>query len=1034
MQAVGGVAGEARKLLEAALISAIVLTLLFIPQLFTERWYGPMNQAFLPSGGFFEIEGNPAFIFSGEMHYFRIPKGLWYDRLLKAKRAGLNAVASYIAWNWHEPREGLVLFGDEGAGGFYESSAFSRNLEDYLRAVWGVGLYFIARPGPYICSEWDSGGHPNWLYAKNPILRSLDQVYISQAERWYGTVLPILAKYSVSRGGPLIMVQVENEYFWGDAPYIVRLYEIAKRYAGDLPIVTNEDWHVEGTPVINTIDDYPSPWDISGFDNKVRSYMRTQPGMPKMHMELEGGWFSTFGGPLPTNRGSFPAAWTETLVKTTIGLGVNAVNIYMFHGGTNPGYYTGKYITTTYDYEAAISEWGYLRDRYYALKRVALFTTTFNDLLVSTKPAEGFVQTSEADVDVFTRVGEGGGVLAVLRNMGDQPRSLKLKYGGEIYPYAGSIRIPAKYAKFLVLNYTVPGTPFRIVYTASEPLLKVGAGTDTLFIVYGDAGEEGGLAVASEYPISVSYTRGVKVELRGEKTAVIALTHGDADSIAVLSSGGFTLSIVGTSRERAGRTWLIDDFGEPLVLVSNVYFAGRASMSGRRLALELELDERSGGAALLYYPKALESVTVDGAEIAVARVYGNLYELTLHVPSRKGPAVTQAGWVARAEEEFVKGSPLAPQTPLEFAGILDNGYATYTIRFNSSKLPEDRHLYVSYFNDFATVLLNGVPLASAYYSIETDASKALKQGSNELVVLLESIGHPNDGLVHVPNGIVGGIYLGKVREEELKGWMRVKLSLPYGRDFSITQFLHEPKTVIDALNDPNLEQKAEKVDTIDGGGLYLKRFTIERLEGRYILTFTSRAMLFVNKRYLGVYLGPTDITDYLREGENEIAIAWDWLPRGNPVLNVYEVKIEGEWRAAAGTKGLAEGWFKEELDARGWSEATLPLELKGSEGKVVWLRGRFNVSLGERAVAPLRLRVSAKGVRMLIYFNGQFVGRFVPEGPQTEFYVPEPLVKSGENTVAIMVHVVSGDARVDSIALEPYYVHPTAELEVAEAG
>lgn len=1026
--------GEARKLLEAIIISAIVLTFLFAPQFLTVKWYGPMNRVFLPSGGFFEIEGKPTFIFSGEMHYFRIPKGLWYDRLLKAKRAGLNAVASYIAWNWHEPKEGLVLFGDWGAGGFYENFAFSRDLEGYIKTAGGLGLYFIARPGPYICSEWDSGGHPNWLYAKNPVLRSLDQVYISYAERWYSTVLPIVAKHSTARGGPIVMVQVENEYFWGDAPYIVTLYEIAKKHVGDLPVVTNEDWHLEGTPVINTIDDYPSPWDISGFDNKVRSYMRTQPGMPKMHMELEGGWFSTFGGPLPTNRGSFPAAWTEILVKTTIGLGVNAVNIYMFHGGTNPGYYTGKYITTTYDYEAAISEWGYLRDRYYALKRVALFTRTFNDLIVATKPAEGFVQVSDAGVEVFTRVGEGGEVLAVLRNMGDHPRSLKLKYGNDVYPYAGSIRVPARAAKFVVLNYTVPGTPFRIVYTASEPLLKVGSGSDTLLVVYGDVGEEGGLAVASEYPIAVSYTRGVKVELRGEKTAVVALTHGSADSIAVLSSGGFTLYIVATSRERAGRTWLIDDFGNPLALVSNVYFAGKASRSGQRLALELELDERSGGSALLYYPEAVERVAFDGAEVAVERVYGNLYEFSVSVPSRRGPAAAPVKWVAKAEEGFREGVRSAPQTPLELIGILDNGYVTYRIRFNLSRLPEDRHLYISYFNDYATALLNGVPLASAYHSIEVDASAALKQGSNELIVLLESIGHPNDGLVFVPNGVVGGVYVDKVREKEMKGWMRMRFSPPYGRNFSITQFLKEPKTVIDALSDPSLEQKADKVDTIDGGGIYVKRFTIEKKEGYYILVFSSRAMLFVNKRYLGVLLGPTDITDYLKEGENEIALAWEWLPRGNPVLKVYKDKIEGEWLVAAGTKGLAEGWFAESLDESGWSETELPLELKGSEGRVVWLRGKFNVDLGERGAAPLKLRVAARGVRMLLYFNGQFVGRFVPEGPQTEFYVPEPLVKNGENSVAIMVHVVSGDAKVDSIALEPYYVHPTAELEITEAG
>lgn len=991
-----------------------------------------MAPSYTPTVGFFEINGQPVFIFSGEMHYFRIPRDLWYDRLLKARRAGLNTVASYIAWNWHEPREGLKLFGEESVDGFYESDAFSRDLDSYIQTASSLGLYFIARPGPYICSEWDSGGHPNWLYTKNPVLRSLDPTYMAYTEGWYSTIIPLVEKYSVTKGGPVLMVQVENEYFWGDANYIVKLYEVAKRYTEDLPIVTNEDWHVESTPVINTIDDYPSPWDIAGFDGKVRSYVRTQPGMPKMHMELEGGWFSTFGAPLPTNRGSFPAAWTETLVKTSIGLGVNAVNMYMFHGGTNPGYYTGKYITTTYDYEAAISEWGYLRDRYYALKRVAMFTRTFNDLLVATKPAEGLVQVSESGIDIFPRVSDGGGALAVLRNLGDQPRSVRLKYHDEVYPYTGSIHIPAKNAKTVILNYTIPGTPFKITYTASEPLLKLVNGANVLLVVYGDPGEVGGLAVEAENQLSVEYTSGVNVERRG-KAAIVTCTHGSSDGVVVFSSSGFTLTIIATSRERAERTWLIDEFSEPYLLISNLYFVGTASKAGGKLRLELELDERSAGTVLLYSPHPPQSLMIDGHEVPLFQVYGNLYRFEVEVPSRHSPSVEEKGWITRLEKEYRAGTAVTAGMPLEFAGILDNGYVTYSIEFSVSEeeLSKDCSLYLSYFNDFATVLLNGIPLASAYHSIEVDVSRALKPGSNELRVILESIGHPNDGQVYVPNGIVGGVYLGKLHEEELKGWLRIGFSIPYGKEFSLTQFLYKPELLENILNDPNLEQKAEKVDLIDGGGLYVKKLQIERKEGRYILVFTTRALLFVNKHYLGVYLGPVDLTEYLKEGENEIAIAAEWLPRGNPLFKVYSLKIEGEWRVAPGTTGLADGWYKVGLDESLWSATDPPLEVRDFEGRIIWLRCRFRIEPGQDVSAPLKLKVNARGVRMLLYFNGQFLGRFVSEGPQTDFYIPESLVKSGDNLVAIMMHVVSSYARIEFIGIEPYYVHPISMVELS---
>lgn len=1022
---------------DAIVIAVVVLTLLFLPQYLRERWYGPVTPTITATSNSFVVDGKPFFIFSGEMHYFRIPRNLWYDRLLKAKRAGLNAVASYIAWNWHEPREGSLLFNDEGAEGLYRNSEFSRDLEGYIEAVQRLGLYFIARPGPYICSEWDSGGHPNWLYARVNVLRSLDPAYISQAERWYGTVLPLIAQQSALKGGPVIMVQIENEYFWGDASYLLKLYDIVRAYITDLPVVTNEDWHVEGTPIINTIDDYPSPWDVAGFDNKVRSYVKTQPGMPKMHMELEGGWFTTFGGPLPTSRGSFPAEWTETLIKTTIGLGVNAVNIYMFHGGTNPGYYTGKYITTSYDYEAAISEWGYLRERYYAIKRVALFTRSFNDLLVSTWPAEGFVQASEPGVDVFTRVGERGEAFVVLRNLADRHVNIKLKYRGEVNPLSGSIRVPARGAKLVVLNYTVEGTPFKLVYTASEPLLKVVENGEALLVVYGDPGEEGGLAVSSEAPLTVNYSGGLTVERRDEKTVLIRCVHGEEDSIAVLSSGGCTLTIVATSRFRAGRTWFIDDFGSPLVVISNLYFIGEASLEGGKLKLEAELDGKSSGSILICAPRPLTGALIDGSEAPLTHIYGRLYRFEFRAPACVGPAISAGSWVLKREMGYLQGERIDLGTPLERVELLDNGYATYLIRFSlgQSDLDSDKTLYVSHFNDFASVILNGVPLDSAYHSLEVDASKALRVGENEMVVILESMGHPNDGQLFVPNGIVGGIYLGKVREEELKGWLRVPFSIPYGRDFSFTGFLHNPRQLLELLNDPSLEQKGERVDSLSGQGLFVKRFRIDKVEGRYVLVFSGRAPLFVNKRYVGVYLGPVDITDYLVEGDNEVALLWDsaiaWgqVPR-NPIIKVYRLKLSGDCYVAAGTVGLANSWYRENAETGGWAPVGLPLELWNSEGSLVWLRGNFTVKVSKGERAPFKLKVDARGVRMLIYFNGQFIGRFASEGPQVEFYIPESLVREGANNVAIMVHATSSEAVVSALRLEPYHVHKLSTLEL----
>jgi beta-galactosidase len=985
--------------------------------------------------GFLAIDGRRVFLFCSEIHYFRVPKGLWFDRILKAKRAGLNCIASYIAWNWHEPLEDVVLFSDSISSTPYESTAFSRDLEGYIQLVKQLGIYFIARPGPYICSEWDSGGHPNWLYQKVSVLRSFDESYIRYAEKWYSKVLPVVEKSSLLNGGPTILLQIENEYFWGDVPYMLKLYESAKKYVKSIPMITNEDWYVEGTPIINTIDDYPAPWSIQGFDNKVRSYMKTQPGMLKMFMELEGGWFSTFGGPLPTNRGSFPAEWTETLVKSAIGMGINGISIYMFHGGTNPGYYTGKYITTTYDYEAPIREWGELSKRYYAVKRAALFTKTFNDLVTKTRPVEGVVKTVAKGIDVFARVSDDGAAVVVLRNLGEAPQLTKLIYNDNIYPLYTNIRVPGRNAKIVLLSYSVANTPFKIVYISSEPLMLLKHRDEAVLIVYGDMFEVGEIAVEAPN-IAIEYLYNVEaVEAEGNR-AVLRYIHGNEDRVAVLRSGESRLYVVAISRERADRTWYIDEVAEPFALISNIYFVGKAEVERDAISLQLELDENSCGSVTLVSFKPITGVVIGEESARVEHVVGTIYRFYLGKCYRGEEAVEiDIDEVWRISEEPLpqEGFAIEPKKPLEKVGMLFNGYAIYRIEFD---LPEEvyrnlgnKSIYISYFNDYATALLNGVPLGSDYHSIEMEASKALRPGRNVLDIVLESTGHTNDGVIYIPNGVVGDIYLEKVGEIALTNWRYAKIDMSYGKEFSLSMFLQNPTELINALSDPKVFEKAVNSISIDmGGGLYIKTINVKKNGNRVILdlgrvlygNYYPRAMIFINKRYIGLYKGPMDITAYLNDGDNEIAIAVEWAPQLYPTIKIYKQVISSSWRVKLYTKGLEESWYRETYDDSKWLSTQLPIEFENSMGRVIWVRGRFNPKLSRHIVAPLKLVLNANGVRALIYVNGQFIGRYVDEGPQKEFYIPETIVKSGVNSIAIMLHITSNKAYLNSISIEPF--------------
>jgi beta-galactosidase len=1025
-----------------AIIAVIILAVMCFAYWVISSWSGfgvgvevtKLSRVYIDNG-FLAVDGKRVFLFCGEIHYFRVPKGLWLDRLLKAKRAGLNCIASYIAWNWHEPTESVTLFGDNTPSSPYESSAFSRDLEGYIQLVKQLGMYFIARPGPYICSEWDSGGHPNWLYQKVSVLRSLDENYIGYAEKWYSTILPIIERYGLANGGPIALLQIENEYFWGDAPYLLKLYDIARRYVKNIPIITNEDWYVEGTPIINTIDDYPAPWSIQGFDNKVRSYMKTQPGMLKMFMELEGGWFSTFGGPLPTNRGSFPAEWTETLIKSAIGMGINGISIYMFHGGTNPGYYTGKYITTTYDYEAPIREWGELSKRYYAIKRVALFTKTFNELVTRTRPVDGVVKAMTRGIDVFARVADDGATIVVLRNLGESPQLTKLMYNDKIYPLYSNLRVPGRNAKIVLLNYNIANTPFKIVYTSSEPLMLLKHGSDAVLIVYGDLFEVG--EIAAEAPnIVAEYLQNVEVAEAGKDRVVLRYVHENEDRVAVLRSGESRLYVVAISRERADRTWYVDEVAEPFTLISNIYFVGKADAMREAISLQLELDNNSCGSVTLISFNPISSVNIGGESVRVEHVVGHLYRFYLGRCYRGEEAAkisVDGEWRISEEPLPQNGSTIEPRTPLEKVGMLFNGHAIYRIEFD---LPEDiyrslsnRVIYISYFNDYATALLNGIPLGAQYHSIETDASKALRPGRNTLDIVLESTGHTNDGIVYTPNGIVGEIYFDKVGEITLTNWRYAKVEMPYGKEFSLPMFLQNPRELLNALSDPKVLEKAVNTASIDmGGGLYLKTIDVKKGGNRFILdlgrvlygNYYPRAMIFINKRYAGLYKGPMDITEYLNDGENEIAIAIEWAPQLYPTIKVYKHVITGSWRVKLYTKGLEEGWYRETYNDSKWLSTQLPVVFSNSFGRIIWIRGRFSLELSKDIIAPLKLVLNANGVRALIYVNGQFIGRYVDEGPQKEFYIPETIVKNGVNSISIMLHITSDKAYLNNISIETF--------------
>jgi len=319
----------------------------------------------------FIIDGKRIFLNSGSIHYFRLPKEEWREALTKAKFAGLNCIDTYFAWNFHEENEGEWDFsGDKDCG-------------EFLRLCAELNLYVIARPGPYICAEWDFGGFPWWLSTKEDIqYRIFNTTYLKYVNLYMDNIIPIIAKYQISNGGSVILVQVENEYaaFQDDSigkPYLDYLRDGISARGIDVPLIS-----CIGS-VENTIE-CSNFW--SWCDDKIVDLREKQPDCPKIVTEFWSGWFENWGGS-KADRKTPPLL--EKRMMEAVRAGFSGINHYMFFGGTNFGNWGGRtvgasdiFMTTSYDYDAPLNEYCCTTPKYNVVKRISYFLNTISDFLL----------------------------------------------------------------------------------------------------------------------------------------------------------------------------------------------------------------------------------------------------------------------------------------------------------------------------------------------------------------------------------------------------------------------------------------------------------------------------------------------------------------------------------------------------------------------------------------------------------------------------------------------------------------------------
>ena len=319
-------------------------------------------------GDHFVLDGKPLQIISGELHYERIPREYWRDRLKKARAMGLNTISTYIFWNVHEPKSGVYDF-----SGSLDVAAFIRTAQE-------EGLYVILRPGPYACAEWDLGGLPAWLLADpNIVLRSADERFLAPAERWLQRLGKELAPLQLTRGGPIIAVQVENEYgsFGGsskeDHAYMTRILAALRNAGlGEVLLYTADggDELAAGTlPDIHAVVNF-GPGDAKEEFAKLQKF---RPGRPMMSGEYWDGWFDHWGEKHHDTDANQQAQELDWILTQGY-----SINLYMLHGGTSFGFMSGanwdhnnyEPDVTSYDYDSPVSESGALTRKYFAFRDV----------------------------------------------------------------------------------------------------------------------------------------------------------------------------------------------------------------------------------------------------------------------------------------------------------------------------------------------------------------------------------------------------------------------------------------------------------------------------------------------------------------------------------------------------------------------------------------------------------------------------------------------------------------------------------------
>ena len=323
--------------------------------------------------GQFLYDGKPIQIHCGEMHYPRVPKAYWRHRFKMMRAMGLNTVATYVFWNYHNTAPGVWDFETE-----------NKNLAEYIRMAQEEGLFVILRPGPYVCAEWEFGGYPWWLQNNKDLIIRNNQSFLDSCRTYINKLAEQVRDLQVTKGGPIILVQVENEFGSyisqrKDIPiedhriYYLSIKKLLEDAGFDVPFFTSDASSLFNEGAISGV--LPTANGENNIDTLLKAVNKYNNNRgPYMVAEFYPGWLDHWAEPFVKVKSEQIVEQTEKYLQNRINF-----NFYMIHGGTNFGFTSGANFNdlhdiqpdiTSYDYDAPISEAGWATPKYIAIRNV----------------------------------------------------------------------------------------------------------------------------------------------------------------------------------------------------------------------------------------------------------------------------------------------------------------------------------------------------------------------------------------------------------------------------------------------------------------------------------------------------------------------------------------------------------------------------------------------------------------------------------------------------------------------------------------